>query len=72
MGGTAICPRCNRSDATWVCECRSPLEDEWVLCLLNWLVADVKLRPHKEAETTDATCVAITSYMRGREKERGR
>jgi hypothetical protein len=62
------CPRCGRSDITIVCECKHPLEDEWILCLLNFLVEDVKLRPQKADESTDATCVAITSYMRGREQ----
>ena len=54
------CPRCHRDV--------HPLEDENILSLLSYLVEDVKLRPHKAAEATDATCVAITAYMRGRER----
>ena len=44
------------------------MEDENVLLLLNYLVEGIKLRPHKEAEETDKTCVAITAYIRGREQ----
>jgi hypothetical protein len=50
-----------------LCQCKAPLEDEYILALLNYLVADIKLLPNREAEITDKTCVAITAYMRGRE-----
>ena len=56
----AYCPRCSRDVST--------MEDEHVLSLLHYLVEDVKLRPHKADEATDKTCVAITAYIRGRER----
>jgi len=54
------CPRCSRDV--------SPMEDEIVLYHLNALIESVKVRPHKEAEETDKACVAITAYIRGRER----
>ena len=44
------------------------MEDEYILALLSYLVEGVKLRPHMEAQETDKTCVAITAYIRGRER----
>jgi hypothetical protein len=44
------------------------MEDENVLALLHGMAEDFRLRPHKIDETTDATCVAITAYIRGRER----
>jgi hypothetical protein len=44
------------------------MEDEHVLYLLNSLVEGIKIRPHKAAEETDKACVAITAYIRGRER----
>jgi len=67
------CPHCGRSKMdglTIICPCRSPLEDEHILRLLNFMVADIKLRPEKESEITDKTCVAITAYIHGRESGR--
>jgi len=54
------CPRCSRDV--------SPMEDENVLALLHGLVEDVRLRPDHADEATDKTCVAITAYIRGRER----
>ena len=39
-----------------------------VLYLLNSLVENVKLRPHAADMETDKACVAITAYIRGRER----
>ena len=65
------CPRCGRDEKhgglVVLCQCKAPLEDEYVLALLNYMVEDIKLLPHEEARITDKTCVAITAYMRGRE-----
>ncbi len=54
------CPKCSRDI--------NPLEDEHVLALLNYMAADIKLRPHEADQTIDKPCVAITSYIRGRER----
>jgi len=54
------CPRCSRDV--------HPMEDENVLALLHGMAEDFRLRPHKIDETTDKTCVAITAYIRGRER----
>jgi len=44
------------------------MEDEIVLMHLNSLVENIKLRPQEEASETDKACVAITAYIRGRER----
>ena len=54
------CPKCSRDI--------NPLADERVLALLNYMAADIKLRPHEADSTIDKTCVAITAYIRGRER----
>lgn len=73
MGSTYNCPFCGRdkgSGLVILCPCKQPLEDEWILALLSFMAADLRLLPNKEAEIIDKTCVAITSYMRGRENIR--
>lgn len=54
------CPKCSRDI--------NPMEDEVVLGLLSALVYDVQLRPQHSDEATDKACVAITAYIRGRER----
>jgi hypothetical protein len=55
------CPKCSKDI--------HPLEDEIVLALLNGMAEDIKLRPEEADRITDKTCVAITAYIRGRERK---
>jgi hypothetical protein len=54
------CPRCSRDV--------NPLEDEHVLSLLSYMAEDLRLLPHDKGRIVDKVCVAITAYIRGRER----
>lgn len=63
------CKKCGRSPWAIVCMCERPFEDEWILALLNIMVEELRIGAKRQGQIVDSTCIAITSYMRGRESK---